>query len=139
MLSMDTQHLLRIYRTMTLARRIDQVEQEITSRGEAFFQLSGSGHEGTAVLAVLDGEVKYVGEEPTAFGKMLLIKHADKHITVYAHMQNIDVKAGMKVEKGRQIGTLGQTGRTESPQLFFQVRYDRQAKNPLEYLSLEDE
>ena len=51
MLSMDTQHLLRIYRTMTLARRIDQVEQEITSRGEAFFQLSGSGHEGTAVLA----------------------------------------------------------------------------------------
>ena len=51
MLSMDTQHLLRLYRTMTLARRIDQVEQGITSRGEAFFQISGSGHEGTVAFA----------------------------------------------------------------------------------------
>lgn len=48
---MHTQQLLRLYRTMFLSRRIDQVEQEITNRGEAYFSLSGGGHEGTAVLA----------------------------------------------------------------------------------------
>ncbi|MCA9215851.1 MAG: beta-ketoacyl-ACP synthase 3 [Planctomycetales bacterium] len=48
---MDTQKLLRLYRIMLTARRIDKAEQEITSRGEAFFHLSGAGHESTAALA----------------------------------------------------------------------------------------
>ena len=43
--------LLTLYRYMYMARQIDRVEQEITSRGEAFFQLSGSGHEVTAAIA----------------------------------------------------------------------------------------
>ena len=42
--------------------------------------------EGTPILAVLDGEVKYVGEEPNAFGKLILLTHAQGFITVYAHM-----------------------------------------------------
>ena len=43
--------LLALYRNMLIAREIDRVEQQITSRGEAFFHLSGAGHEGTAALA----------------------------------------------------------------------------------------
>ena len=48
---MDRDQLLSLYRNMLLARGIDRIEQELTSRGEAFFHLSGAGHEGTAVLA----------------------------------------------------------------------------------------
>ena len=48
---MDRDQLLVLYRNMLLARGIDRIEQELTSRGEAFFHLSGAGHEGTAVLA----------------------------------------------------------------------------------------
>lgn len=48
---MDLQKLLRLYRVMLTARRIDKTEQDITSRGEAFFHLSGAGHESTAALA----------------------------------------------------------------------------------------
>jgi len=48
---MDRDQLLTLYRNMLLARGIDRIEQELTSRGEAFFHLSGAGHEGTAVLA----------------------------------------------------------------------------------------
>ena len=47
---MQTQQLLQLYRTMFLSRHIDQVEHEITNRGEAFFHVSGGGHEGSAVL-----------------------------------------------------------------------------------------
>lgn len=40
-----------LYRAMVTARRIDQLEQEITNRGEAFFTVAGSGHEAAAALA----------------------------------------------------------------------------------------
>lgn len=48
---MDRQHQLALYRAMVSARRIDQLEQEITNRGEAFFTLFSGGHEATAALA----------------------------------------------------------------------------------------
>ncbi len=38
---------------MIMARAIDQIEQEYTARGEAFFHVSGAGHEGISVLAPL--------------------------------------------------------------------------------------
>lgn len=47
---MDSQKLLELYRAMLTSRYLDQLELEITSRGEAFFQVSGTGHEGSAVL-----------------------------------------------------------------------------------------
>ncbi len=43
--------LIALYRLMYLTRQIDRVEHEITSRGEAFFQLSGGGHEAAAAVA----------------------------------------------------------------------------------------
>ncbi len=48
---MDPRQLLALYRAMVTARQIDKLEQELTNRGEAFFHVSGAGHEGTAVLA----------------------------------------------------------------------------------------
>jgi 2-oxoisovalerate dehydrogenase E1 component len=45
-----TSQLLRVYRSMLVAREVDEVEQEMTSGGEAFFHVSGSGHEGSAIL-----------------------------------------------------------------------------------------
>ncbi len=43
--------LLRLYRLMYTARRIDLREQQIARRGQAGFQLSGCGHEGSVALA----------------------------------------------------------------------------------------
>ncbi len=50
---MDLKQLLALYRVMVTAREIDKVELELNNRGEAFFHVSGAGHEGTAVLAPL--------------------------------------------------------------------------------------
>lgn len=50
---MDLKQLLALYRAMFMARQIDKLELELTSRGEAFFHVSGAGHEGTALLASL--------------------------------------------------------------------------------------
>ncbi len=43
--------LLNIYRVMLTARQIDEVSREITQRGEAFFHVSGAGHEASAAVA----------------------------------------------------------------------------------------
>ncbi len=51
--TMDPKQLLTLYRAMVTARQIDKVELELNSRGEAFFHVSGAGHEGTAILASL--------------------------------------------------------------------------------------
>ena len=48
---MNRTEMLKLYRVMLTARRIDELEEQMTHRGEAFFQLSGAGHEGTAALA----------------------------------------------------------------------------------------
>jgi 2-oxoisovalerate dehydrogenase E1 component len=42
---------LRLYRSMCCARAIDEMERELIARGEAFFHVSGAGHEATAALA----------------------------------------------------------------------------------------
>ncbi|MDF1841494.1 MAG: beta-ketoacyl-ACP synthase 3 [Rubripirellula sp.] len=42
--------LLKIYRAMFAARQIDQVSQKIIQSGEAFFHLSGAGHEASVAL-----------------------------------------------------------------------------------------
>ena len=48
---MERPQLLDLYRVVLTARQIDLAEQQLNSRGEAFFHLSGAGHEGAAVLA----------------------------------------------------------------------------------------
>ncbi|HUY31423.1 MAG TPA: thiamine pyrophosphate-dependent enzyme [Pirellulales bacterium] len=42
---------LSLYRAMATARAIDRVEAELVRRGEAFFHVSGAGHEAVAALA----------------------------------------------------------------------------------------
>ena len=48
---MERPQLLDLYRVMFTARQIDLAEQQLSSRGEAFFHVSGAGHEGAALLA----------------------------------------------------------------------------------------
>ena len=47
---MDQETLLKLYRWMVTAREMDILEQSFTGRGEAFFHVSGAGHEGFAAL-----------------------------------------------------------------------------------------
>lgn len=43
--------MLALYRHMLTAREVDRLEEQYAARGEAFFQVSGSGHEAMAALA----------------------------------------------------------------------------------------
>ena len=52
----SVESLLEIYRQMFAARQMDRLEAEYVRRGEAFFSISGAGHEATAVLNAFLGD-----------------------------------------------------------------------------------
>ncbi|PVM94047.1 cell division endopeptidase DipM [Caulobacter endophyticus] len=78
---------------------------------------------GAPVKAAASGEVVYAGNQVPGFGNLVLVKHADGWVTAYAHLAATDVKMRQQVGQGEQLGTVGQTGGVNEPQLHFEVRY----------------
>ena len=89
---------------------------------------------GTPVLAAENGVVVYAGNELRGFGKLILVKHSGGWVSAYAHNQSFMVKRGEKVTKGQRIARVGSTGGVISPQLHFELRKGRDAKDPRKYL-----
>lgn len=89
---------------------------------------------GTPVKAIENGVVVYAGNEIKGFGNLLLIKHADGWVSAYAHNDKLLVTRGRKVKKGQVISKIGSTGSVKTPQLHFELRKGRKAKDPQKYL-----
>jgi lipoprotein NlpD len=89
--------------------------------------------EGTPVRAAADGTVIYAGEQ-AGYGALVIVKHEDGLVTLYAHNSAVLVKDGARVRKGDPVARVGQTGRTTGPHLHFEVREGTRPKNPLLYL-----
>ena len=85
---------------------------------------------GTNVQASAPGTVAYIGRNLKSFGSMVLVKHDGGYITAYAHLDDISVAEGDVLGAGQVLGTVGATGRVDSPQLHFEVRQSRQPINP---------
>ena len=80
------------------------------------------GDKGAPVLAVQDGHVAFAGDGIREYGQMVMIKHADGKLTVYAHNKELKVKEGDQVKMGDIIALMGDTGLTHRPKLYFEAR-----------------
>ncbi|MCD8520076.1 MAG: M23 family metallopeptidase [Alphaproteobacteria bacterium] len=89
---------------------------------------------GTPVGSADAGQVVYAGNELKGSGNLVLVRHSNGYMTAYAHLDRIDVKRGMRLARGQQLGTVGSTGSVSSPQLHFEVRKGTEAMNPQQYL-----
>ncbi len=80
---------------------------------------------GTPVLAVGDGTVAFAGDRDSQ-GKLVVINHSGGRQTRYAHLAQVNVTVGQKIQQGAQIGTVGTTGTPNhsEPHLHFEVRYN---------------
>jgi lipoprotein NlpD len=85
------------------------------------------GRAGDAVIAAAPGRVTYVGSGIPGLGKLIVIKHDQGYITVYAHNKDILVKEQQSVARGQKIAELGE-------KLHFQIRKGAAAVDPLRYL-----
>jgi lipoprotein NlpD len=85
------------------------------------------GRSGDPVIAAASGRVTYVGSGIPGLGKLIVIKHDQGYITVYAHNRDILVKEQQSVTRGQKIAELGE-------KLHFQIRKGAAAVDPLLYL-----
>jgi lipoprotein NlpD len=85
------------------------------------------GKSGDPVIAAAAGRVTYVGSGIPGLGKLIVIKHDQGYITVYAHNRDILVKEQQNVTRGQKIAELGE-------KLHFQIRKGAAAVDPLLYL-----
>ena len=91
------------------------------------------GKPGDPIVAAAPGHVTYIGSGIPGMGKLVVLKHDNGFITVYAHNRNILVKEKQAVARGQRIAELGSTD-SERPKLHFQIRKGAAAVDPLLYL-----
>jgi murein DD-endopeptidase MepM/ murein hydrolase activator NlpD len=89
--------------------------------------------EGTSVRAAASGRVGYVGSIPL-YGNVVLIEHPNRLVTVYGHLKTIRVQNAAEVKRNDIIGTVGASGRADTPSLYFEVRSRSKPRNPLFFL-----
>ena len=75
---------------------------------------------GTPVRAVGDGVIIFAGWDG-AYGRKIIVRHADGLETWYAHLSAF-VRTSGKVQAGDVIGKVGSSGNTTGPHLHFEVR-----------------
>ncbi len=85
---------------------------------------------GTPVRSVGQGIVDVAGTQGV-FGNVVIVKHANGHTTVYAHLSKINVRKGQSVAQGQAVGLVGATGWATGPHLHFEFRVKGQHKDPI--------
>jgi murein DD-endopeptidase MepM/ murein hydrolase activator NlpD len=89
---------------------------------------------GTPIKASSSGKVVYSSNTIKGYGNLIILRHTEEFVTVYAHNQMNLVEEGDRVERGQIIGRVGQTGRATGPHLHFEIRRNNRAVDPLMFL-----
>lgn len=79
-----------------------------------------AAEKGVPVASPADGTVIESGDFFFS-GNIVYIHHGRGLITLFAHLDRIDVTVGQRIKKGQIIGTVGATGRVTGPHLHWSV------------------
>jgi septal ring factor EnvC (AmiA/AmiB activator) len=93
-------------------------------------EIEASG--GLPVSAVHDGTVAYAAPF-TGFGNLVIVDHGGHAYTLYGYLSSISVTKGGRIARGAKVGTVG-SGPKSQPSLYFEVRVDGKAVDPLQWL-----
>lgn len=87
-------------------------------------------HEGAEIKSISKGRVIYAGSLK-GYGLLIIIEHDKQFMTLYAFNQSLYKHKGDWVEAGDVIATVGQSGGRSSPGLYFEIRKNGKAVDPL--------
>lgn len=88
---------------------------------------------GTPVRAPADGIVEFVGAKNEG-GRVVVIDHGQGIVTKYAHLSKTNVQKGQPVRKGERIAAVGNTGKSTSPHLHYELRVSGVPIDPRRHL-----
>lgn len=90
--------------------------------------------QGDPVLAVADGTVTAVETSRKGQGNVVEITHEGGYVTRYAHLSDIKVSRGQRVQRGRRIASVGISGNSFAPHLHFELLKDGVYLDPSAFL-----
>ncbi|ALU87408.1 membrane-bound metallopeptidase [Herbaspirillum rubrisubalbicans M1] len=100
-----------------------------TSRG-----LFIRAQEGSEVRAVAAGRVVFA-DWLRGFGNLIIVDHGNQYMTIYGNNQSVLKRAGDLVKAGETIATAGNSGGNEQSGLYFEMRYQGRAFDPLGWVT----
>ena len=90
------------------------------------------GKMGDPVSAASDGKVIFSGNSLRSYGNLVIVKHNNNYITIYAHNSKNLVKEGDTVKRGQKIAEMGNT-ESDRIKLHFELRRDSKPIDPTGY------
>lgn len=91
---------------------------------------------GTPIKSSGDGIVTLAQKDLFYSGNVVIIDHGYGLHTIYAHLQQINVKKGDFIKQGDIIGSVGATGRATGPHLHWGASVHNTKFNPLSLLNI---
>jgi septal ring factor EnvC (AmiA/AmiB activator) len=88
--------------------------------------------EGQMVRAVHEGIVGYA-DQFTGYGNLVIVDHGDGAYSLYGYLSSSDVSRGDRVDAQARIGASGRNP-SGNPALYFELRVDGAAVDPLQWL-----
>jgi lipoprotein NlpD len=92
-----------------------------------------AGKLGQPIYASAPGRVIFSGTGIRGFGKLVVIKHNNTYLSVYAHNSELTVKEGQNVTRGQKIGEMGNSD-ADQVKLHFEIRRFGKPVDPLKLL-----
>lgn len=88
---------------------------------------------GTEIYSTGDGTVVSIERSRGGYGNCIVINHGFGYQTLYAHLSKMDVKRGQQIKRGQVIGRVGNTGKSTSPHLHYEVHKNGTPVDPINY------
>ena len=92
-----------------------------------------AGRAGAAIKAIHHGRVIY-SDWFSSSGLLLIIDHGDGYMSLYAHNQLLYKEVGEWVASGEIIAAAGNTGGRNENGVYFEIRYNGKAQDPVTWL-----
>lgn len=92
---------------------------------------------GAEIRAVLPGKVLYA-DWFKGFGNIVIIDHGDHVFTVLGYCSQLLKKEGEEVTQGEVVALVGSAGSLRGPSLYFEIRHQGKAQNPIDWISQPD-
>lgn len=88
---------------------------------------------GTPIYATGDGKITIANNKLSGYGNLIEVDHGYGYKTRYGHLSKYNVKQGQSVKRGDVIGFVGSSGRSSGPHLHYEVYYQNNIVNPINY------
>ena len=89
-----------------------------------------AAREGSKVYATGKGVVVSVSNDPRGYGKQVMVDHGYGLKSRYAHLSTFSGQVGDTVNRGTEVGLVGNTGQSTGPHLHYEVIVSGTRKNP---------